>query len=117
MRNATRNQEGIRKRADALHASSATQPGLTAFTLLAAATGSAVHANAEVTGEDWKPYVPGLHPRRLDLARLGRRRTRRPRLKGTGGGRKVPAFAGEDLMRYRCAILGGDMGRAAFTDE
>jgi len=34
----------------------AAQAGLTAFTLLAAATG-AVHGYAEVTGEEWKPYV------------------------------------------------------------
>jgi len=39
----------------------AAQAGLTAFTLLAAATG-AVHAYAEVTGEDWKPYVPAQIP-------------------------------------------------------
>lgn len=34
----------------------AAQAGLTAYALLAAATG-AVHAYAELTGEDWKPYV------------------------------------------------------------
>ena len=34
----------------------AAQAGLAAFALYAAATG-AVHAYAEITGEDWKPYV------------------------------------------------------------
>jgi hypothetical protein len=35
----------------------AAKAGLRAFALLAAATG-AVHAYAEITGEDWKPYEP-----------------------------------------------------------
>ncbi|HEY1926282.1 MAG TPA: hypothetical protein VGG92_02360 [Caulobacteraceae bacterium] len=37
----------------------AAQAGLAAFALFAAATG-AVHAYAEITGEDWKPYVAPL---------------------------------------------------------
>ena len=32
------------------------QAGLTAYALMAAAEG-AVHAYAEITGDDWKPYV------------------------------------------------------------
>ena len=35
----------------------AAQAGLTTYALLAAAEG-AVHAYAEITGEDWKPYTP-----------------------------------------------------------
>lgn len=35
----------------------AAQAGLTAYALMAAAEG-AVHAYAEITGEEWKPYVP-----------------------------------------------------------
>ena len=41
----------------------AASAGLTAFALFAAATG-AVHAYAELTGEDWKPYVPAVAPSR-----------------------------------------------------
>ena len=41
----------------------AAQAGLTAFALLAAATG-AVHAYAELTGENWKPYEASATPSR-----------------------------------------------------
>ena len=41
----------------------AAQAGLTAFALFAAATG-AVHAYAELTGEDWKPYEAPVAPSR-----------------------------------------------------
>jgi hypothetical protein len=41
----------------------AASAGLTAFALLAAATG-AVHAYAELTGEDWKPYEAPAAPSR-----------------------------------------------------
>jgi hypothetical protein len=41
----------------------AAQAGLTAYTLFAAATG-AVHAYAELTGEDWKPYEGTTAPSR-----------------------------------------------------
>ena len=41
----------------------AAQAGLTAFALLAAATG-AVHAYAEITGEEWKPYQAPTAPSR-----------------------------------------------------
>ena len=39
----------------------AAQSGLTAFALYAAASG-AVHAYAEITGEDWKPYETNAAP-------------------------------------------------------
>ncbi len=41
----------------------AAQAGLTAFSLLAAATG-AVHAYSELTGEEWKPYEAPAAPAR-----------------------------------------------------
>ena len=41
----------------------AARSGLTAFALYAAASG-AVHAYAEITGEDWKPYVTSATPAR-----------------------------------------------------
>ena len=41
----------------------AAEAGLAAFALFAAATG-AVHAYAEITGEDWKPYEAPIAPSR-----------------------------------------------------
>jgi hypothetical protein len=41
----------------------AAQSGLTAFALFAAATGT-VHAYAELTGEEWKPYTTPVAPSR-----------------------------------------------------
>ena len=41
----------------------AAQAGLTAYALLAAATG-AIHAYAELTGENWKPYEASTAPSR-----------------------------------------------------
>lgn len=41
----------------------AAESGLAAFALFAAATG-AVHAYAEITGEDWKPYEAPIAPSR-----------------------------------------------------